>query len=211
MKLKAFLSDFDGTLVTSDVLDIVCGIVGKEEESKKLNQDFFEGKISGRESLIKRVNLLKGVSIDQISQVFSKKNHLRKGAGKLFNYLNSKNILTILYSGNIIPILKCYQNTLGITYVVGTQPKMKGNVILSLSNEDFTSKSHKLDGIKKILKENKIDSTGIMAIGDSPADKPIFEFATKSIAINPKGDIENYADFVIKDDLSKVIKIIEDL
>ena len=211
MKLKALLCDFDGTLVTKDILDIVCGIVGKEDESKKLNKDFFEGKISGRESLIKRINLIQGVSIDQISQVLSKKDYLRKGAKELFDYLNSNNILTVLYSGNLIPILKYYQNKLGITHIVGTQPKMDRNKILSISNEDFTSKNHKLDGIKNILKDNKISSDEVVAIGDSPADIPIFEFAAKSIAINPKEDIENHTDYVIKDDLSKVIDTIENL
>jgi len=50
-----------------------------------------------------------------------------------------------------------------------------------------------------------------VAIGDSIADKGMFEILAKSIAINPKGDIEQYADYVIEDNLSKAIPILKDL
>ena len=44
---KIFLFDFDGTLVTEDILDVVCDIVGKKEESIKINEDVINGKITG--------------------------------------------------------------------------------------------------------------------------------------------------------------------
>jgi phosphoserine phosphatase len=50
-----------------------------------------------------------------------------------------------------------------------------------------------------------------VAIGDSPTDKGMFEISSKSIAINPKGNIEQYADYVIEDNLSKAIQILKDL
>ena len=50
-----------------------------------------------------------------------------------------------------------------------------------------------------------------MAIGDSPADKGMFELCAKSIAINPKEDIGEFADYVIKNDLPKAIPILEEL
>lgn len=209
MRLKAVLADFDGTVVTKDILDVVCGIVGKEEESRKLNEDFLKRKISGRESLIARVNFLKGVTIAQINGLLSENDYLMKGAKELFDYLKSKKILTILYSGNIEPILKNYQKKLGITHIVGTQPKMSGGKILSISEEDFSGKNHKLVNIKKILDQHNINPDEVVTIGDSPADRVIFEFTAKSIAINPKEGIEKYADFVIKDDLSKAIDIIK--
>lgn len=41
--IKAVLIDFDGTIVSKDILDVVCEIVGKEEESNKLNKEFHAG------------------------------------------------------------------------------------------------------------------------------------------------------------------------
>ena len=60
--IKAVLLDFDGTLVTKDILDVACKIVGKDTESKKLNEEFNSGKTSGLDALIKRINLLRRYS-----------------------------------------------------------------------------------------------------------------------------------------------------
>lgn len=209
MKIKAVLIDFDGTLVNKDILDVVCGIVGKEAESKKLNQEFHQGIRKGRTSLITRINFLKGVSLTQIRKKLVKNDYLRAGAKDFFDFLKTRGIISILYSGNITPILKYYQTKLGINHLVGTKPKMVDAKIISISEADFSGKEHKLINIKKILSQYRINSDEVVAIGDSPADKMIFAFAAKSIAVNPKGGIESQADFVIKDDLSKAIDVLK--
>ena len=55
---KIFLFDFDGTLVTEDILDVVCDIVGKKEDSIKINQDVINGKTTGLKPLCTRINFL---------------------------------------------------------------------------------------------------------------------------------------------------------
>ena len=59
--------DFDGTLFTEDILDVVCDIVGKEE-SIKINEDVINGKLMGWKLLCTRINLLNGVTYDQIKE-----------------------------------------------------------------------------------------------------------------------------------------------
>jgi phosphoserine phosphatase len=211
MEIKAVLIDFDGTIVTEDILDVICGIVDKKEESIKLKEEFFAGKTKGLSSLIKRINFLSGVTTQQIYQKLSKKNYLMKGTKEFFKFLNTKGIISILNSGNLIPILQYYQKKLGISYLVGTKPKMNGNKILSISKEDFSGTNFKLIDSKAILDSLGINQKNTISIGDSPVDKPLFEFAAKAIAINPKNGIEKFADFRIENDLSQAIKIIKNL
>lgn len=209
--IKAVLHDFDGTLVTKDILDVVCGIVGKEKESSDLNNDFFQGIRSGRVTLIERINLLQGVSLTQIKEKLNENSYLKEGAKEWLDFLHEKDIIVILYSGNIEPILSYYQEILHIDYIVGTRPKMMHHTILGISPEDFPEKNWKLLGIEKILREKGIHATNTIAIGDSPADKAVFEFAGTSIAINPKNGIEQFADYVIGNDLKEAIEIIKKL
>jgi len=122
--VKAVLIDFDGTLVTKDILDVVCGIVGKEEESEQLNKDFFEGKLKGVNALIRRINFLKGVSLVEIEKKLDQNAYLAPGAKELMDFLNREGIISILNSGNIVPVLDYYQKLLGITHVVGTYPEI---------------------------------------------------------------------------------------
>jgi phosphoserine phosphatase len=214
--IKAVLLDFDGTLVNQDILDVVCGIVGKEHESEAINKKFHEDLQAGREvsliaPLITRINFLKGVSLPQIKETLDKNPYLVSGAKELLAYLNQNYIISILNSGNIMPILQYYQSLLGISYLVGTKPKMEGETIEGIAEDDFPGMDFKLIGIQKILESREIHPQETVALGDSPVDKKIFDFAGKSIAINPKGGVENFADYVIENDLTNVIPILESL
>lgn len=209
--IKAVLLDFDGTLVTEDMLDVVCEIVGKRKESKRINAEFHTGIRIGLEGLIDRINLLKGVNVAEIKDKIAENPYLMPGAIELIHSLNSNNIISILNSGNIMTVLTAYKELFGITHVVGTKPVMDGETIMGISEEQFTSKNYKIDGIKEILAKYNIDAIDTLAIGDSPADKNVFVFAGKSIAIDPKGNIADYADYVIDSDLSEAINIIESI
>lgn len=194
MSTGVFLSDFDRTIVKKDLLDVVCQIVDKEEESIKLNREFQSGKRKGLGTLIDRINLLKGVSIDQIHRKLRENDFLVDGVAELFLWLKKNNVLTILYSGNLESILSYYQEKLNIDYIIGTKPNIENGKIVSISEKNFKGKNFKLERIKKILNDFDIQNEKIVAFGDSPGDEAIFNFAGKSIAINPKGGIEKIAD-----------------
>jgi len=111
---KLFLSDFDGTLVNKDILDVLCGINGKEEESKRLNEEFIAGKREGLPTLKQRIDFLKGITTAQIKAKLDVKNYLIAGAIELFAYLKASGYITVLHSGNILPVLEYYQGLLDI-------------------------------------------------------------------------------------------------
>lgn len=209
--IKAVLLDFDGTLVTHDILDVVCGIVGKEAESERINREFHSGTRPGLSALVARINFLKGVSQGQIDAKLQEASYLMPGAQELVSYLNSRGIVTILNSGNILPVLFAYQKMLGITYVVGSKPTMRGDTIEGISESQFSGPNFKLEGTKSILSQINVRPDETLAIGDSPADRQVFEFSGVSIAIDPKGGIEQFADYVVNGDLRSCIKIIEQL
>lgn len=209
MKIKAFLSDFDGTLVNKDILDVVCGICGKEKESRMLNEEFIAGKREGLPTLKQRIDYLSGISLDQISKKLDERNYLIDGAEELFEFLTSHNIITILHSGNITPVLKYYQKLLNIDYVLGTSPRMIGNVIQGIEVSDFGSRDFKVKGCEGILEQLGIDKSEVVCIGDAPSDSDIFDLSAVSIAINPKGNIAEKADYVIHDSLKNAITILE--
>lgn len=207
--VKAILLDFDGTLVSKDILDVVCGIVDKEEESDNINKDFHAGKLTGLTPLLTRINFLKGVTIPQINRKLEENAYLMPGARELFEYLKQNSVISIIHSGNITPILSYYQKLLGADYIVGTKPKMNEDKILEISEDDFPGRDFKVIGVKEILNNLSILPEETLAIGDSPADKTMFEFAGKSIVINPKNGIEEFADYKIKDSLINAIPIIK--
>lgn len=210
--IKAFLSDFDGTLVTEDILDIVCGIAGKEEESRKINEEFHAGIRKGVDnSIIPRINFLRGVTIEQINHKLSENSYLMEGAQDLFTFLKKSHITTILHSGNIMPVLSYYKDILQIDYALGNSPIVENNVIQGIFQSQFpTDKNFKRHWVESQLRKLDIDPKDTVALGDSPADLPIFEIAGASIAINPKHGIEQHATYTVSK-LSDIFPIIEKL
>lgn len=209
MKYKIFLSDFDGTLVDKDILDVICGINGKYEESLKLNEPVANGtNTEGLLPLKKRIDLLKGITDEQIKTELDKNNYLIYGAKELFNYLKDNGIITVLHSGNITPVLKYYQQLLNIDYIVGNEPRYEDNKISGIELSDFKGQSFKVDGCKEIIEKINIEKSQVIAIGDSIVDSAIFEISALKIAINPKGGIEKKANCVVND-LKEVIEIIK--
>jgi phosphoserine phosphatase len=211
MAKKLFLSDFDGTLVKKDILDVVCGIVDKEEESYNLNFEFIQGKRDGLPTLKRRIDFLKGVSLNHIFDILRKNSYLMKGVKELFDYLRNNGYTTVLHSGNIIPVLQYYKDYLGIDYIIGTLPRIKDDLIQGIELEDFNGKEFKVLGCQEIIDTFCFKKQDIIAIGDSPSDLGVFGLAGKTIAINPKGGIEKKATFVIGEDLTQVIDILKGL
>src|SRR3989304_437710 len=113
-EIKVALLDFDGTLVTKDILDLLCIAVGKEAESIKLNEAFHRGELPGVTGLIARINFLTGMSKQQIFEILKPNDYLMPGARELMSFFKDHKVITILASGNIVPVLEYYQQLLGI-------------------------------------------------------------------------------------------------
>jgi len=195
---KIFLFDFDGTLVTEDILDVLCDIVGKKDDSIKINKDVLNGKINGLKPLCTRINFLNGITYDQIKEKLNKKNYLRDGVVELFKLLNEKEYITVLASGNIEPVLRYYQELLNITHICGSIPNMDGDKIIDIKETNFNGNNFKYEACLDIINNYSGQVEKIYGIGDSFVDVQMLSLADTKFAIDPKGGLDNHVDYVIK-------------
>ena len=207
MKITTAFLDLDRTLVTEDLLDIVCEIVGKRADSEALNDQFRSGARSGSETIVDRINLLKGVSVSAIEEKLGQRDYLRQGAQELVDYLRGKRVTTVIQSRNITPVLAFYQRVLGTRYILGTDAGVVDEVIQGVTEAGMM----KSERGRLFLEQHGILPSEALAIGDSMGDRRTFELVGASIAINPTGGIERYATAVIYDDLNLAIPIIEEM
>ncbi len=201
--------DFDGTLVARDHSSLLAALNNKATETDKLNADFHAGLISGVEGLRQQIDHMRGLTIAQIVDAVTAVDYLMPGARELLTFLKANDIVTIVASGSILPVLEHYQQRLGFDHVVGTAVALDGEVIVGVSEERPIVDGFKFTGCNAILRSLDISWADVVAIGDSPAEQELFERAGLAIAINPKGNIASFADHVLYQDLSPAIQIIK--
>jgi HAD superfamily phosphoserine phosphatase-like hydrolase len=206
---KLFIFDFDGTLVKEDILDVICEIVDKKKESQIINNKFINGELKGLKPLCDRINFLKNVSCTEIEEKLNQNNFLRPGTIELFKYLKENNFITVLCSGNIMPVLEYYKKLLGIDYVFGTNPIMKDDRIDYIDETCFNNKEFKFESCKEIIRKLNIDKENIYAIGDSISDIKILSLAKHTFAVDPKSGIEKYANTIIKENMIEIINYLK--
>ena len=196
---KIFLFDFDGTLVTEDILDVMCDIVGKKEESIELKNKVLHGFVQGYGPLCTRINFLQGVTYQQMKDKLDENNYLRDGVVELFKTLNDKGYITVVSSGNIEPVLRYYQELLNITYVFGSKPDMDGDKILGISESSFRSHDFKYEACLDVIHQYDEEEKKVYGVGDSAVDISMLSLADVKFAIDPKGGLDKYVDYVIHD------------
>lgn len=211
MTIKALLLDFDGTLVTRSMLDYLINRNGKDPENRAIKRSFHTGEKAGIETLKERVSLLSGMTLPRLQELLNEDLFLRTGARELIEYAKENNLVTILHSGNIIPVLLHYQELLGIDHVVGVSVTIRNNTIEEVEDADKITGQFKLDALKKLLPTLFLLPEETVAFGDSPTDADIFAFAGKSIAVAPKGNIHESADYVVERDLNEAVEILKNL
>jgi phosphoserine phosphatase len=211
MSIKLVLCDLDGTLVESDILDVLCQINGNDLKSKWLNEQFIAHGILEKSPLGKRIGLLKGISLAQIEDKIEEKNFLLNGSHEFFKFLKNNQILSVVHSGNIEPVLKYYQHILQFDYHVSTPIEFSDGKISKAILNSSEGVDLKEAGCKKIISELGILFDEIVSIGDSPSDLNVFRLAKYSIAFNPKGGIEKDSTYVVKGDLFDVMNIMKSL
>ena len=194
---KIFLFDFDGTLVTEDILDVVCDIVGKKEESIELKNKVLYGHVKGYGPLCTRINFLRGVTYQQIKDKLDENNYLRDGVVELFKTLHNKGYITVVSSGNLELVLKYYQELLNITYVFGSKPNMDGDKIINILESNFSSHDFKYDACFDVIHRYDNEEKLVYGLGDSAADISMLSLADVKFAIDPKGGLENHVDYVV--------------
>lgn len=203
---KIFIFDLGGTLVNANTLNEICGLNGNKEKSIEINKNAVKGEFHDVSALCERINLMKGITIDSINKLLDDGNYLRKGAKELFKWLRDNNFITVIITANIKPVADYYQNVLNADYVFSSKPIIADNKIQYMRIEDIPNGDFKYEWCNEVISKLNISKENVYAIGDTLRDKRMLLLAGNRFVVNPKGGIEKYADYVVKEDFCEIIE-----
>lgn len=206
--IKLITFDFDNVLVDGESLDEVAKLVDSEDEITELTRKAMEGEISFETSLRERMNLLKGVSLDDIEKVV-KKMPLMEGAEETIEELKKKGYKLATITGNF-EIITNRIKELDIDYIFCNQLHDEDGKLTGEISGPLIVEGSKGEVLQELMNQEGLTAAECAAVGDGANDIPMLDKAGLGVAFNAKPALKDVADIVVEGkDLREILPIFE--
>ncbi|MGH2267277.1 phosphoserine phosphatase SerB [Campylobacter taeniopygiae] len=206
--IKLCIFDFDSTLMDGETIDILADSYGVGDEVKNITYTNSDKQFDFFEILVKKVSYLKGMSYTEVLKI-GQMLPLMNGAYELCEFLKSKNIFLVIFSGGFYEGINPAMQKLNIDAGFANHLHHKNDILTGYVGGEMmflNSKGLMLQKLKKML---RLKNEEVMCVGDGFNDIAMFEESGLKIAFCANGLLQSKADICInKKDLKEIIKAI---
>ena len=201
-KLIAF--DMDSTLINIECVDEIADAVGRKAEVAAITEAAMRGEIADyKDSLRKRVALLKGVSVDSMAQVYTERLRLNPGAAELVTACKQAGLKVLLVSGGFTYFTDRVRDLLGIDYTRSNVLELAdGRLTGRMVDQpwgDICDGAEKRKMLLQTCADLGISAQQTIAMGDGANDLPMMGAAGLSVAYHAKPQVRAQAMVAIND------------
>ena len=188
-KLIAF--DMDSTLINIECVDEIADAVGKKTEVAAITEAAMRGEITDyKESLRRRVALLKGVTLADMQRVYDERLRLNPGAAELVQACKAVGMKVLLVSGGFTFFTDRIRDRLGIDYTRSNVLELEGGVLTGRMVDqpwgDICDGEEKKRMLLQTCSQLQISPSQAIAMGDGANDLPMMGAAGLSVAYHAK-------------------------
>jgi phosphoserine phosphatase len=196
--------DMDSTLIQNEVIDEMARYKGCFEEVSQITEASMKGELDYNESLIKRVSLLDGLTLNDLKTI-TKSLTITPGASDLIKVLKKLGYKIALISGGFSHMTNEFKKILDIDYAYANELEFKDGKTTGKVFPPLVNAQRKADLLELIAQQEKISLGQVIAIGDGANDLLMLEKAGLGIAFNAKPVLRNKADLSLNQKNLKVI------
>lgn len=207
--IKLCVFDFDSTLMDGETIDILACAHGVGDEVKGITHKAMSLGIDFFESLTQRVSLLKGMPYEKVLEL-GENLPLMNGSFELVEFLKSKNILSIVFSGGFHEGVDPAVRKLGLDLAFANYLHQKEGKLTGFVGGEMMFSDSKGLMLKKLKKFLNLKDEEVMCVGDGANDLAMFEQSGLKIAFCAKEILKAKADICVDTkDLRELIKVIK--
>ena len=201
-KLIAF--DMDSTLINIECIDEIADAAGRKAEVAAITEAAMRGEIADyKDSLRRRVALLKGVTVAHMEEVLDHRLQLNPGAENLVKACQAAGMKVLLVSGGFTFFTDHVKDRLNINWT-------RSNVLEVVDGEltgrmvdqdwgDICDGEEKRKMLLQTCQQMGITATQTIAMGDGANDLPMMGVAGLSVAYHAKPKVREQAMVAIED------------
>ncbi|AGV72521.1 phosphoserine phosphatase SerB [Lactococcus cremoris] len=210
MTVKGLLvMDVDSTLIEEEVIDLLGEKAGLGEKISEITAAAMSGELDFKEALKERVALLSGLPTTIFDEIY-KEIHLTNGATGLIETLHGRGWKVGVVSGGFHEIVDKLAVDLKLDYVFANRLAVQEGYLTGETYGTIVDKSFKLERLKQWAKENKLNLSEVVAVGDGANDIPMLNAAGLGIAFCAKPAVKAAVAYHIdKRNLLMVLELLE--
>jgi phosphoserine phosphatase len=199
-KLIAF--DMDSTLISIECIDEIASAVGRKAEVALITEAAMRGEITDyRDSLMRRLQLLRGVPVQALHEVLEQRLQLNPGVETFVQACQQAGLKTLLVSGGFTFFSDRVRQRLKLDFARANVLEIDGGLLTGrLVPRPW---GDVVDGIEKrrvLLEVSELLGAGLrqtIAVGDGANDLPMMGAAGFSIAFHAKPKVREQAMLAI--------------
>ena len=201
-KLIAF--DMDSTLINIECVDEIADAAGRKAEVAAITEAAMRGEIADyKDSLRRRVALLKGVPVAAMHEVFEQRLRLNPGAQTLVQACQRAGLRTLLVSGGFTFFTDRIRDLLKIDFVrsnvLGVENDVLTGTLVDQDWGDICDGEEKRRMLLATCAQLGIQPSQAIAMGDGANDLPMMGGAGLSVAYHAKPAVRAQAMVAIND------------
>jgi phosphoserine phosphatase len=194
--------DMDSTLINIECIDEVAAMAGRKAEVAAITEAAMRGEITDfKDSLRRRVAMLKGVSVSALHQVLEQKLQLNPGAKELVQACQAAGLKVLLVSGGFTFFADHVQAMLRIDYARSNVLQIiDGHLSGQLVTQDWGDICDGEEKKRTLLQTCSVLGIGpgqAMAVGDGANDLPMMQACAQagglSVAYHAKPKVREQA------------------
>ncbi len=189
--------DMDSTLITIECIDEIADMQGLKPQVAEITEAAMRGEIEFRESLARRVALLKGLDANALQRVYDERLKLSPGAEKMLAATQAAGLKTLLVSGGFTFFTDRMKTRLGLDYTHSNvleiiDGKLTGRVLGGIV--DAEEKKHT---VERVCSELGISARQAIVMGDGANDLKMMGISGMSVAFRAKPIVRAQADVAL--------------
>lgn len=194
---KLLICDMDSTIIQQECIDEIAAKIGIKEKVAAITERAMNGELDFKQALAERVALLKGVSEQDLEDVYNKQIELMPGAVELIKTMNDNGAHTMLVSGGFTFFTQKIALRLGFKEQSANILEIKDKKLTGKVVEPILDKDAKLAALNNGLKALKLNASDAMAVGDGANDLPMLQAAGLGIAYHAKKFVQDNVQYRI--------------